>query len=605
MAQRWSIEWPIIVLVAVFMILGTVYSTTVPLWEAPDEPAHFAYIAHLIKTCSMPVQEIGVLDAAHHPPLYYVIAALVSSVADYEDHTGILRYNPEFEWAGLNTVKHNLGLHRTSETFPYRGIALAAHLARCVSVASGAATVALTYTIARRIFPEHRKRKLALLAAGLVAFNPQFLFISSSVSIDGMATATCTFALWLLVRALANPSQWQAWAVTGIGCGLAVLAKSSSFTVGLTACVMLFVCAIRRRSLSLLWRDGLALGSAFLLISGWWFVRNWVLYGDPLGWQTFIKTWETVLRDDPVRWYDIHRFFTVQFQSYWGRFGWMTITMPDEIFRAIQVICGLGAAGWGAWLWRRRRFLVLSGRLGLVALVVLPLLQEGFQFRSIFTFDGSWYQGRYLFPAIATLSILLAAGLWHLMTNHAAQTGLAAVVGASLLSLAIAVPLCIIRPQYPTPTLAKWRVWTLPYHSDATFGERIRLLGYEVNRPQLPDQPDVTVTFYWQAIKHPELSYSVFVHMVDQSGELIGQSDVGLGSDRDYPSSAWWAEDIVPSQHVLVLPVDRKKDVGEIRIGVYFAPSGERLPATEHGGFVGDFITLDPSVFGYPYNADQ
>lgn len=591
-------EWCVALPTFAFVIISAIYGVTVPLWESPDELAHFDYIEHLVKTRSLPVQRIGVRDAAHHPPLYYLIAALFSSTADFDDPTGRLRRNPEFVWAGLDTKKHNIGLHRSSETFPYRGIALAAHLARCVSVACGATTVALTYVIARYIFPSHHKRGLALLASGLVAFNPQFLFISGSVNIDGMAAMTCALALWLLIRALDAPFSWQAWAMTGASCGLAILTKSSTFTIGLVAGLMLLICAIRYQSLHLLWSSGLALSAACLLISGWWFVRNYVLYGDPLGWQVFTTNWETVLRDDPLRWYDVHRFFTVQFQSFWGRFGWMTITMPAWVFRAIQAICILGVVGLGLWVWRRKLALTLSKKLNLVALIALSLLQEGFQFRSIFTFDGSWYQGRYLFPVIAPLSILLSTGLWHLTAKRVVQTGLGILIGVGMLSLAIAVPLCIIHPKYRTPTLPKWSAWTLPYRSDVIFGERISLLGYKVDESL--EQFDTTFTFYWQAIKHPELNYSVFVHAVDESGKLVTQSDVGLGSDRDYPSSAWWKEDIVPSRHILTLSSDSKAEIDEIRVGVYFAPNGKRLPAVEQGAFIGDYITLDSSMVGCP-----
>jgi len=84
-AQWWQSERPIAALITVFVILGAAYSVTVPLWETPDEVAHFTCVAHLVRTHSLPVQRMGVFDAAHHPPLYYVAAALVSSIADFDD----------------------------------------------------------------------------------------------------------------------------------------------------------------------------------------------------------------------------------------------------------------------------------------------------------------------------------------------------------------------------------------------------------------------------------------------------------------------------------------------------------------------------------------
>ncbi len=85
MAQWWQSERLLIVLITAYVILGVAYSVTVPLWEAPDEIAHFEYITRLVKTHSLPVQQMGVLDEAHQPPLYYAVAALVSSIADFDD----------------------------------------------------------------------------------------------------------------------------------------------------------------------------------------------------------------------------------------------------------------------------------------------------------------------------------------------------------------------------------------------------------------------------------------------------------------------------------------------------------------------------------------
>jgi 4-amino-4-deoxy-L-arabinose transferase-like glycosyltransferase len=594
----WQSERYLVILVAVFVILGVIYSVTVPLWESPDEVANFGYVAHLVRTRSLPVQQIGALDAAHHPPLYFTVAALVSSLADFDDPTGAFQLNPEFVWSKPGGADHNAASHHTAETFPYRGIALAVHLARWVSVSMGAITVVLTYAIARRIFP--RSQGLALLAAAVTAFNPQFLFISGSVNLDGMAAMTCALALWQLMRALEKPFRWQGWALTGSFCGLAVLSKSSAFTVGLTAGILLLVSAARQRSWRLLWRGALALGLSFLVVSGWWFARNWVLYGDPLGWQIFLENWIVHHRNSRIKWKDVHRFFTTQFQSYWALFGWATISVPKWVYRLLQALGVLSLVGWGRWLWRRRRHSLDEPRiLGLVALVIFPLLQEGFQFRSIFTFNDSWYQGRYLFPVIAALSTLLAAGLWRLTLNRTGRT-VALAAGIALLFLAIAVPCWIIRPEYTTPTLAKWQVWALPHRSDVVFGERLRLLGYRVKSVESPDHRDVTMTLYWQAMQHPELDYSVFVHVINEAGELVTQSDTGLGSDRNYPSSAWWAKDIVPSQHTLVVSPDLPAGAYEIRVGVYFWADGARLPAVEKGVFTGDFTTLDESILATP-----
>lgn len=592
MTKFWQSQHAILIPVILFVILGIVYSMTVPLWESPDELAHFKYVEHLVKTRSLPVQQVGTLDAAHHPPLYYSVAAIVSCVADFDDPTGAYQPNPLFVWGGEG-VEHNAALHHTAETFPYRGIALAVHLARWTSVMTGAITVALTYAIARRIFPQ--QPGLALLASTMVAFNPQFLFISSSVNNDGMTAMTCTLTLWQLTRAIEKPSQWQRWGMVGIFCGLAVLSKPSTFTIGLTAGVLLLSIAISQRAWRIFWRGAPAMGIAFLLVTGWWFVRNLELYGDLLGWQPVLKNWAMARRYGVVTWNVVRDFFSIQFQSYWARFGWMTISAPKKVYHLLLLGCSFSLAGLGRWLWRRQwQMMEKPGLLNLITLIIFPLMQELFMFRSIFIFNGAWYQGRYLFPSIAAISILLGAGLWHLTSQQIVRNTLTMVGIGLLFGAAVFMPFGVIRPSYKTPTLAKWQTWRLSHPSNVTFGDQIRLLGHRIERKKSLDDSQLTLlTLYWQAIQHPELNYSVFVHLIDDTGQLLTQEDAGLGSDQNYPTSAWWVGDIVSSQHTLP-SIDSTSNNYDIRIGIYFWVDGTRLPAVRNGKPIGDSVTLDP-----------
>ena len=75
-------------------------------------------------------------------------------------------------------------LHGPDEAFPWRGEALAAHLARLVNLLFGALTVWLTWRTARAIWPG--RPALATGSAAFVAFNPMFLYIQSSVHDDAL-----------------------------------------------------------------------------------------------------------------------------------------------------------------------------------------------------------------------------------------------------------------------------------------------------------------------------------------------------------------------------------------------------------------------------------
>src|SRR5256885_459515 len=74
-------HWPFLVILLVYFLLVFGYSRSVPAWEPPDEPSHFAYI-HNIRTLGGPpiqsfVEGANKVETGHHPPLYYYIGALV------------------------------------------------------------------------------------------------------------------------------------------------------------------------------------------------------------------------------------------------------------------------------------------------------------------------------------------------------------------------------------------------------------------------------------------------------------------------------------------------------------------------------------------------
>ena len=154
-----------------FVALASAFSWTVPAWETPDEPAHFAYVIHLAEHWTLPVQRRDVFGEEHQAPLYYALAALPVSLVDLDDTTGRFRFNRSFGWGRGQDVN----IARTPSTrVPLRGHELALRMIRMVSVIMAACTVMLTGRLASAIAPES---SVAVMAMALAAFNPQFLFI--------------------------------------------------------------------------------------------------------------------------------------------------------------------------------------------------------------------------------------------------------------------------------------------------------------------------------------------------------------------------------------------------------------------------------------------
>ena len=193
-------------IVELYLILGAAYSVVNPIFESPDESLNYANIRFLVEERRLPVLEPEEPTKAHHPPLYYVLGALVTQWVPNENFDAITeRVNPFWihEVSETGVDNKNLYLHDPAlERFPYRDVALGVHVVRWVSMVMGAGTVLCVYGIARELFS--RRPTLAVSSAALVAFNPMFLFISTSVHDDVLANLVAAAMLYVAARLLAR-----------------------------------------------------------------------------------------------------------------------------------------------------------------------------------------------------------------------------------------------------------------------------------------------------------------------------------------------------------------------------------------------------------------
>lgn len=112
---------------------------------------------------------------------------------------------------------------------------------------------------------------------------------------------------------------------------------------------------------------------------------------------------------------------------------------------------------------------------------------------------------------------------------------------------------------------------------DATLGERVRLVGYtmEAGRP-------LSVTLVWKALRPPEQSYKVFVHLLNEGGEIVAQSDaVPAGG---YATTEWLADEVVLDTHTIEVPTGVPAGTYRLVAGMYDPVSGERMPAKDTDG---------------------
>lgn len=222
--------------------MAAVYGALLPNLLGRDERSYYKTVLWYAMHASMPVLgHVGVSYEAQQGPGYYAPAALI-------------------QWI-----------------FRPFGTETAFHFVRALGVPLLVAIVVLAYRLAERLCPS--SRSVPLLTAIIVGLNPHLLTLSGLVSNDLFGIAVAMAAVWLFTARLQDGTLggWTAVAV-GVLIGVSIIVKPSGLS--LLAALPVTALVIRSRAAVI---SSLLMSAGVLLASGWWFVRNEVLYGDLTG----------------------------------------------------------------------------------------------------------------------------------------------------------------------------------------------------------------------------------------------------------------------------------------------------------------------------------
>ena len=584
--RRWAIA-----IILVFLALATLYNISTPIYEAPDELQHAAFVAWLAQGRGLPVadpREPGPwAQEGTQPPLYYWLSArLLGGLAPTGDG-GLAPLNP---YAGigdpLRPDNKNRVLHdEDKERWPYASDVLFVHLARGLSTLMAAASLVAIYRLGRIVFPE--RAGIALAMMGLVAFTPQFLFLSASINNDNLvillsAWTVMLLAKWLCAKELPG---WLSLAGLGLLLGLGALAKFSGLLLWPLAGGTLLWLAWREKRLRWLFPAGVFVFGLALAVSGWWFLRNLQLYGDLSALAPHLEIMET--RDGLPKLRGLLAEFRGLRYSFWALFGWFNILVPEPFYWLMDALALVGLLGFVLFLIRslrrqspgsRAALLMLMAWVGLVAIALV---------RWTLLTTGS--QGRLLYPALPAIALFLVVGWAELVPDRLQRVvGIAALVAWTVWG--VLCPVLFIRPAYALP--GRFQVMSelpvAPAGLDVRYEECCTLLGYVA--PEEPVHPGerASLTLVWQADRIGEQDYSLFVHAITPDGQVVGQLDTFHGGGM-LPTGQWQPGDIiVDTVHVPIHPKAGGPALIRFSVGLHRTVEGgqgqERLTAYSAGG---------------------
>jgi hypothetical protein len=114
------------------------------------------------------------------------------------------------------------------------------------------------------------------------------------------------------------------------------------------------------------------------------------------------------------------------------------------------------------------------------------------------------------------------------------------------------------------------------YTQQVRFGDKMLLTGYDLSSSAPAAGDAWEITLYWQATTDLARDYTVFLHLVDQAGELASQQDSPPRAGQ-YPTHLWQRGDLVVDAHRMQLPGDLPAGAYHLLLGLYLPQTGERL----------------------------
>jgi len=401
------------------VLLASPLVVLVPPGEAPDEPAHAAYVDHLLEEGRLPSLEepARAIDyEAYQPPLSYFVMAGTLRLAGFESLDHPFEPDPEFAF------QRNRRVFRPASPSPaVEDSRHAFHLARAANLVWLALASASILSTCLRITPS----TWAALGAGApFALAPQLLFAGSTLSNDAALVALSTAATAGLVVLLSSPHTRPALAASTFA-GLALWVKASAVVIApAIALVLVWLLHAGRR------REALAL-----------FVPGFAI---SLGWAGF-ELWRTgtLLPNPPTGWAGgsgLGRLFTEPdwvlsaWGSFWAKLGWFNVVFPWPAYLAFVPATLLTLFGLITALRSRSKAGAILGTIFAAAVCLLMLYMVRIDWQP---------QGRYLLPATAALAGLAALGLGRLLENRPAVSRYAALASCCV-SIAVAVATSIL-----------------------------------------------------------------------------------------------------------------------------------------------------------------
>lgn len=451
-------------LMGVTFCSGVFWAGLIPLWQIPDEPAHYGYVQDLGEEVSLfsdallprqlrTVQGLTGLGAVpFHRGATQEFAANSQEGPEEEDIKALLRSGrTERDTSQINPAASYPPAYYLLASFIYRLLASSNILTimfglRVFSALITSVTVLFHYLTLRRFFNDEATSRATAL---LIALSPMYIYMGMAVNPDVLVWLAFSVYLYLMTRAVTEGLS------TRLNLGLAVTAAvglwiKQTFLLAVPFYGILLVFLVLQKKLTPV--RAVAPLAVFLgaiaVLDGWLYLGDFIRTSPsyPGERQTEEVTAIGFLRQVRSSWTE----YRWTFDTFWGNFGWLDTPLSDRVYNLVRWGSAAAAVTLGLHLLfslvRRRpdtvSFFYLSLAITFIAFFMV------INYMRIATGEGWLLQGRYFFPIIVLIIGLQVRGLTSFIPPGSVRNGvlLALVVGMVLFQVDVLVR--YVLPRY-------------------------------------------------------------------------------------------------------------------------------------------------------------
>jgi uncharacterized membrane protein len=143
--------------------------------------------------------------------------------------------------------------------------------------------------------------------------------------------------------------------------------------------------------------------------------------------------------------------------------------------------------------------------------------------------------------------------------------------------------------RFVTYAVAREPAQEMAVTTDLNWGETVQLQGYTLSPSETAAGDIVQLTLFWRADEQLDTRYKVFLHLVDDQGQIIAQRDSEPGGSLAL-TTTWQPGETIVDNHGLLVPLSVPDGQYTLLMGLYELGSpSDRLAVDTAGGAVDAF----------------